>query len=165
MSLQLPGVLASLLSAISGMKWPEGSETTTFDNGKKWMEYCQQVEQCIDRIEQIVGTVLNNNQGPAMEAFSKDFRAAEGVLDVVKKLAQAGNVLGAILMVVGAIIICLKGVFIANLASCLATIQAAIAAAPATYGASLSWIPPAKQLCAQLLEQGVGMALQKIMAG
>lgn len=164
MGLQIPGILASLLSAVSGMKWPEGDETKTFDNGKKWMEYCQQVEQCVGKIEQIVGGVLQNNKGPAMEAFSKDFRSAQGVLDVVKKLAQAGNVLGAILMVVGAIIICLKGVFIANLISCLAQIQAALAAAAATFGASLAWIPIAKQLCAMLLEQAVGMAIQKVVA-
>jgi len=67
-------------------------------------------------------------------------------------------------MVVGAVIICLKGVFIANLISCLAQIQAAIAAAAATFGASLAWIPIAKQICSMLLEQAVGMAIQKVMA-
>ncbi len=165
MGLTLPAPLAALLSMVSGQKWPEGDETKTFDNGKKWMEYCQQVEQCIQKIEGVVNTVLQNNKGPAMDAFAKDFRSAQGVLDVVKKLAQAGNVLGAILMVVGAVMIVLKGVFIANLIATLIQINAALAAAVPTFGASLAQIPIAKMICQMLLEQGVGMAVQKVMAG
>ena len=165
MGLMLPGWLTPLLNALGGIKWPEGDETKTFTNGQKWMEYCSQVEQCIGKIESVVNNVLQNNQGPAMESFARDFRAAQGVLDVVKKIAQAGNVLGGIMMVVGAVMIAIKGVFIVNLVATMAQITAALAAAVPTFGASLSWIPIAKQICTMLLQEALGMAVQKVMAG
>ena len=61
--------------------------------------------------------------------------------------------------------IALKGVFIVNLVATMAQITAALAAAVPTFGASLSWIPIAKQICTMLLQEALGMAVQKVMAG
>lgn len=164
MAVMLPGELSYLLNMM-GFEWPEGNEDTVFDYANRWMSYADEVGGSNELAGQAEQHVLANNEGPAMEAFMAKFNEADGVKDVAQKLALAGNISGGCLLFVGGLIIALKIAFVVNLAILAYQIAMAVAAAAATFGASMAWIPVAKEICRRLLEFALNMLLEQLMGG
>ena len=62
-------------------------------------------------------------------------------------------------------IIALKVAFVVNLVALAVQIATAVASAAVTFGASLAWIPVAKEIARRLLELALNLALEHLMGG
>ncbi len=164
MAVMLPGEVSYLLNML-GFEWPEGNEDKIFSYAGRWMSYAGEVGAANELAGQSKAHALSRNVGPAMEAFQKAFDEIDGVKDVAEKLAMAGTITGGCLLVVGGIVIALKIAFVVNLVMLAIQIAQAVAAAAATFGASLAWIPIAKEIARRLLELALNLALEKILGG
>ena len=164
MAIMLPGEVSYLLNML-GFEWPEGNEDRIFDYATRWMTYAGEVGSANQLAGQAKTHVLTNNSGPAMTAFQQAFDEAEGVRDVAEKLALAGTLTGGCLLLVGVAVIALKIAFVVNLVLLAIQIAEAVAAAAATFGASLAWIPIAKEIARRLLELALNLAIEKLMGG
>ena len=76
---------------------------------------------------------------------------------------KAAKITGTCLLVIGAAILVLKIISIIDLSVFCAKFWAAIAAIPATYGASLGWIPPAQAICKTAVKLAIEMAAKKVL--
>ena len=164
MAIMLPGEVSYLLNML-GFEWPEGNEDRIFDYATRWMTYAGEVGSANQLAGQAKTHALTNNFGPAMTAFQQAFDEAEGVRDVAEKLALAGTLTGGCLLLVGVAVIALKIAFVVNLVLLAIQIAEAVAAAAATFGASLAWIPIAKEIARRLLELALNLAIEKLMGG
>lgn len=164
MAIMLPGEVSYLLNML-GFEWPEGNEDRIFDYATRWMTYAGEVGSANQLAGQAKIHALTNNSGPAMTAFQQAFDEAEGVKDVAEKLALAGTLTGGCLLLVGVAVIALKIAFVVNLVLLAIQIAEAVAAAAATFGASLAWIPIAKEIARRLLELALNLAIEKLMGG
>ncbi|WP_278694097.1 hypothetical protein [Arachnia propionica] len=164
MAIMLPGEVSYLLNML-GFEWPEGNEDRIFDYATRWMTYAGEVGSANQLAGQAKTHALTNNSGPAMTAFQQAFDEAEGVRDVAEKLALAGTLTGGCLLLVGVAVIALKIAFVVNLVLLAIQIAEAVAAAAATFGASLAWIPIAKEIARRLLELALNLAIEKLMGG
>lgn len=162
MAIMLPGEVSYLLNML-GFEWPEGNEDTVFSYAQEWMSYGASVGEVVTLSRAAEAHALDNNTGPAMEAFRADFNDTEGIADVAQKLALAGNITGGCLLLIGGMIIALKIAFVVNLVSLAIQIAQAVAAAAATFGASLAWIPVAREICRRLIEFAINLAVEKLM--
>lgn len=164
MAVMLPGEVSHLLNML-GFEWPEGNEDKVFDYGSRWMAFSGEAGESNELSSQAAQHALASNNGPAMEAFQKSFDDLEGVKDVATKLATAGNLTGGCLLLIGGVIIALKVAFVVNLVALAVQIASAVAAAVPTFGASLAWIPVAKEIARRLLELALNLALEHLMGG
>ena len=164
MAIMLPGEVSYLLNML-GFEWPEGNEDRIFDYATRWMTYAGEVGSANQLAGQAKPHALTNNSGPAMTAFQQAFDEAEGVRDVAEKLALAGTLTGGCLLLVGVAVIALKIAFVVNLVLLAIQIAEAVAAAAATFGASLAWIPIAKEIARRLLELALNLAIEELMGG
>lgn len=164
MAVMLPGEVSYLLNML-GFEWPEGNEDKVFDYGSRWMAFSGEAGESNHLSTQAAQHALGTNNGPAMEAFQKSFDDLEGVKDVATKLTTAGNLTGGCLLLIGAVIIALKVAFVVNLVALAVQIATAVASAAVTFGASLAWIPVAKEIARRLLELALNLALEHLMGG
>lgn len=164
MAVMLPGEVSYLLNML-GFEWPEGNEDTVFSYGQRWMSFAGEASASTAASDQAARFATASSQGPAMEAFQKSFDEVEGVKDVATKLSLAATITGGCLFAVGAIIIALKIAFVVNLVILAIQIAEAVAAAAATFGASLAWIPIAKEIASRLLQLALNLALEQLMGG
>ncbi len=164
MAVMLPGEVSYLLNML-GFEWPEGNEDRVFDYASRWMAFAGEAGAANQLGEQAAQHAVQRNAGPAMDAFRESFEQVEGVRDVATRLATAGNLTGGCLLAVGAIIIALKVAFVVNLVALAVQIASAVSAAAVTFGASLAWIPVAKETARRLLELALNLALEQLMGG
>lgn len=162
MSINLPGILVQFIN-MCGFEFPEGSETEILQWASKWQRFSEAVTQLVETTTRAADYVKQNNQGPAVDAFSSNFEGENSPLDVSKNLSKAATITGTCLMLIGAAILVLKILMIVDLSVFAAKFWAAIAAIPPTFGGSLSWIPPAQALCQKLIKIGIEMAAQKVL--
>lgn len=164
MAVMLPGEVSYLLN-ILGFEWPEGNEDKVFEWAGDWAQFGGQIEGVVAEADGAARLALDRNQGQAMAAFKAAYDDVEGVRSVARDLAVAGNITGACLVLVAGAIIALKIAFVVNLVSLAIQIASAVAAAAATFGASLAWIPVAKEICRRLLTLAINLALEKLLGG
>lgn len=162
MSINLPGALVQFIN-MAGFEFPEGQETEILQWAQKWQRFSNAVTQLVETTTRAADYVKQNNQGPAVSAFTNNFEGDSSPLDVSKNLSKAATVTGTCLMVIGAAILVLKILMIVDLSVFAAKFWAAIAAIKPTFGGSLSWIPPAQALCQKLIKIGIEMAAQKVL--
>ena len=164
MAIMLPGEVSYLLNMI-GFEWPEGNEDKIFEWSGRWMSYAGEVDGSSELAKKAASHALENNVGKAMEAFNTMFNESEGVADIAQKLGTAGYVIGGCLIAIGVAVIALKIAFVVNLISLAIQIAEAVAAAAVTFGASLAWIPIAREICKRLIEFAINFAVNKLMGG
>lgn len=160
----LPGEVSYLLNML-GFEWPEGNEDKIFSYAGDWMSYAGEVDGPRSTADGAAKFAVENNTGPGLRAFMKELDQAEGVKEVAEKLAMAGNIAGGVLLLVGALVIALKIAFVVNLVALAIQIATAVASAAVTFGASMAWVPIAKEICRRLLEFALNMVLEKLMGG
>lgn len=163
MSINLPGVLVQFIN-MCGFEFPEGQETEILQWASKWQRFSDAVTRLVQTSTEAADYVKSRNEGPAVTAFVANFEGDNSPKDVSENLSKAASVTGTCLLVIGAAILVLKILMIVDLAVFAAKFWAAIAAIPATFGASLGWIPPAQMLCQNLIKIGIEMAAKKVLA-
>ncbi|NHB85552.1 hypothetical protein G7085_15605 [Tessaracoccus sp. HDW20] len=162
MSINLPGAL-TMFTQLIGFTFPEGRETEIMEWAVKWQRFSDAVTKLVDTTQRAADHVLEHNQGAAREAFSANFEGDSSPLDVSRNLSKAAKVTGTCLLVIGAAILVLKIISIVDLSVFCAQYWSAIAAIPATYGASLGWIPPAQAICKSAVEMAIEAAAEKVL--
>ncbi len=162
MSINLPGAL-TMFTQLIGFTFPEGQETEIMQWAVKWQRFADAVTKLVDTTQRAADHVQQNNRGAAVDAFTGNFEGANSPLDVSENLSKAAKVTGTCLLVIGAAILVLKIIAIIDLSVFCAKYWAAIAAIPATYGASLGWIPPAQAICRSAVQVAVETAAKKVL--
>jgi len=161
-SINLPGAL-TMFTQLIGFTFPEGRETEIMEWAVKWQRFSDAVTRLVDTTQKAADHVRSNNQGAAAEAFAANFEGTSSTLDVSENLSKAAKVTGTCLLVIGAAILVLKIISIVDLSVFCAQYWSAIAAIPATYGASLGWIPPAQAICKSAVEMAIEVAAKKVL--
>lgn len=164
MAVMLPPELSRFLNMI-GFEWPEGNEDKVFDWGNAWLSYAGEVGSAHGTAQSARDHVGSNNEGPAIEAFLAHFNEPNQLEDVGTNLATAATICGGCLFVVGAAIIALKIAFVVNLVTLAIQVASAIAAAAATFGASMAWIPVARLIAQRAIEFAINLGVEKLLGG
>lgn len=162
MSITLPGAL-TMFTQLIGFKFPEGQETEIMQWAQKWQRFSDAVTKLVESTQKAADYVKDNNQGAAQTAFTQNFEGKNSPKDVSENLSKAAKITGTCLLVVGAAILVLKIISIVDLSVFCAKYWSAIAAIPATYGASLGWIPPAQAICKSAVQMAIEMAAKKVL--
>lgn len=162
MSITLPGAL-TMFTKLIGFTFPEGKETEIMQWAQKWQGFADAVTKLVDAADKAAAEVKNNNQGAAVEAFTSNYESKNSPKDVSQNLSKAAKITGTCLLVIGAAILVLKIISIVDLSVFCAQYWSAIAAIPATYGASLGWIPPAQAICKSAVQMALELAAKKVL--
>lgn len=162
MAIMLPSEVSYLLNML-GYEWPEGNEDTIFSWGGRWMSYAGEVDGSAQLASSAHDFVVGANEGSAVKAFSAAFKDGEGIEKTAHDLGSAGNVIGGVLYEMGAVVIALKIVVVVQLVLLAIQIAEAVAAAAATFGASLAWIPVAKIIASKAIEFGINYAIGQLL--
>lgn len=162
MSINLPQVLTQFLNMV-GFQFPEGKETEIIQWAEKWQRFSDAVTQLVETTSKASAMVKQENSGPAVEAFSANFEDSGSPKDVSENLSKAAKITSTCLLVIGAAILVVKILMIVDLSVFAAQFWAAIAAIPATFGASMGWIPPAQLICQKAIGMGIEVAAKKVL--
>ena len=158
----LPGELERLLNDL-GFNWPEIDEERLFELGQAWTAYGGQLQQISGDAQKAAEEVWSGNSGPAIEAFKARWEHEKSPAQILQKGATAGHVLGAVLMVCGAVVLALKINVIVQLVILLMEIIEALATAPETFGASLLEIPVFKEIQQKIINAIINEAINAIL--
>jgi hypothetical protein len=161
-ALQLPGQLAHFLNVI-GYKWPESDETKLFEMGQKWTKFGTDLNQVLDTAEKGASQVWSENQGKDIAKFADHWKHSDGPAKILHDAAKAAQIIGTGMCVISAIILALKTQMIVQLVQLMIQTLQAIAAAAATWGASLSWIPIYNQITSKLVGMIIDQVVQKLL--
>ncbi|POM26740.1 hypothetical protein BTM25_11460 [Actinomadura rubteroloni] len=164
MGLQLPGELRSLLSML-GYNWPEADETKLMEMGNAWLRFASSHGGPLGEVDSHAQRVWSANRGDDIEAFQKSWNDGESGRTNLQDFTTAANIIGAGLMVCGAIVLALKINVIVQLTLLAIEIAQAIATAGPSFGATLAEIPIFKEITGAVIDQLIDMALQAILNG
>jgi hypothetical protein len=160
--IDIPGELADLLNEL-GYTWPKSDETQIFELAQEWIALGNQLAPIAGEAARVVDGLGPGNQGPAMTAFQEKWGGDKAAVNVLRNGATGATVLGAALLVCGAVVLALKINVIVQLTILLIEIIQAIATAAATFGASLLEVPVFKKIADMLInfliDQAVGVVL------
>jgi len=162
MGMQLPGELISLLGML-GYEWPESDEESIFNLAGEWTGMADQISGRVESLEAAARTLLDNNSGLEIDAFRGEWEDDESA---VRNIADAGDPVNLItigLTVTAGLILALKIQVIIQLALLAFQIAQAIATAVVTFGASLLQIPIFKTITGFIIDQLMGMAIDKVL--
>lgn len=162
MGLELPGELRPFLDLI-GVAWPESDETALFELGQTWIQFGEVLGGAVDETRQAVQAVIDQNQGPAVEAFAAWWNAAGSPASVLTPGQPAAMTLGTALIACAGLVLALKIQTIVQLIILAVQIAQAAAAAVATFGASLAGIPVFRAITKLIVEQLQDMVVQELL--
>jgi uncharacterized protein YukE len=162
--MQLPGELISLLGVL-GFEWPESDEESMFKLAGEWTGMADQLSGKIEALQSAARTLLENNQGAHIDAFQNEWESHESSPSNLADAGDPANELNIGLTVMAGIILALKIQVIVQLAILAFQIAQAIAFAAVTFGASLVQIPIFKEITGLIIDQLMGMAIDRILNG
>lgn len=162
--LQLPSELVSLLD-ILGHKWPEADESKLIEMGHSFVKFGEKLGGIIADAKTKAATVWTEGEGKDIDAFKKWWTDSDSPVAVLSDGCKAATVAGTGMMICGAIVLVLKLAITGQLVTLAIQIAQAIAAAVATWGASLSEIPIFQQTSRQIIGKLIDEVLTKLMNG
>ncbi|MFC5746008.1 hypothetical protein [Actinomadura rugatobispora] len=160
----LPGELTGLLSML-GYDWPESDEEALFRMGGDWVGFAGNLGVPVGEAETQAAQIWTGNMGEGIDAFRTAFTQEDAPVPALKDAGTAGAIIGAALMVCGAIVLALKINVIIQLIMLAIQIAQAIATAAVTFGASLLQIPLFKIISGIIIDQLINLTLQAIFNG
>jgi hypothetical protein len=160
----LPGELTGLLSML-GYDWPQSDEEQLFKMGGDWLGFAGKLGGPVGEAEAQAAQIWTGNMGEGIDAFRKAFTQEDAPAPSLKDAGTAATIIGAALMVCGAIVLALKINVIIQLIMLAFQIAQAIATAAVTFGASLLEIPIFKIITGIIIDQLIDLALQAILNG
>nr|WP_030156560.1 hypothetical protein [Glycomyces sp. NRRL B-16210] len=164
MGMQLPSELIGLLGML-GYDWPESDEESLFNLAGEWTGMADQLAGRVESLQSAARTLLENNQGAQVDAFQREWEAEESSPASLAEAGDPANVLNIGLTVMAGIVLTLKIQVIVQLAILAFQIAQAIAFAAVTFGASLAQIPIFKTITGIIIDQLMGLAIDKVLNG
>ncbi|WP_369807676.1 hypothetical protein [Glycomyces sp. NRRL B-16210] len=162
--MQLPSELIGLLGML-GYDWPESDEESLFNLAGEWTGMADQLAGRVESLQSAARTLLENNQGAQVDAFQREWEAEESSPASLAEAGDPANVLNIGLTVMAGIVLTLKIQVIVQLAILAFQIAQAIAFAAVTFGASLAQIPIFKTITGIIIDQLMGLAIDKVLNG
>ncbi|GAA2273243.1 hypothetical protein GCM10009853_028810 [Glycomyces scopariae] len=162
MGLQLPSELITLLGML-GYEWPESDEESLFNLAGEWTGMADQIGGRVENLQAAARTLLENNTGAHVDAFQAEWEGHESAPSNLADAGDPANMLNIGLTVMAAIVLALKIQVIVQLAILAFQIAQAIAFAALTFGASLAQIPIFKTITGVIIDQLMGMAIDRVM--
>jgi hypothetical protein len=162
--MQLPSELIGLLGVL-GFEWPESDEESMFTLAGEWTGMADQIAGKVESLQSAAVTLLENNSGAHIDAFQKEWEAAESSPATLANSGDPAYKLNVGLTVMAGIVLALKIQVIVQLAILAFQIAQAIAFAAVTFGASLLQIPIFKEIAGLVIDQLMGMAIERILNG
>lgn len=163
MGMQLPSELISLLSAL-GYDWPESDEESLFNLAGEWTAMADQIAGRVESLNAAAKTLVDNNTGAQIDAFSAEWEGPESAVLSIADSADPNNKVNIALTVVAGLVLALKIQVIIQLAILAFQIAQAIAFAAVTFGASLAQIPIFKTITGVIIDQLLGMAIDRMLS-
>lgn len=161
-SLTIPGQLADLLNML-GYTWPKSKEGQMFELGQEWMDFGGKLKQIHGQTVPHAETVTLENMGADIEAFKKKWMDKDAGAKVVEDGGTGAMVVGGGLFVAAGLVLALKIAVIVQLTILAIQIASAIAAAAATFGASMAWIPVAKKIASMAIELAIDQVINALL--
>jgi len=162
MGLQLPGELTTFLNII-GYKWPQADEEKLFDVGKTMMGFSDKLKTVSDDAKNAATKVISDLKGQDINSFADHWQHQDGPVKVLGDSSTASKLLGAGMTICAAIVLALKVQVIIQLVTLAIQTAQAIAAAVATFGASLAEIPVFQQICRTIVGQLLDAVIGKLL--
>lgn len=163
MAVMLPPEVSWLLNALN-FEWPEANEDTLYEWGGAWQEFTGTVDAHRADLETAKQSVVARNAGAGVAAFQQRLGEPGEIEDLMQKFGTGGQVAGGLMYVCAGLVVALKITVVVQLVSLAMQIASAIAAAPATFGASAAWIPIGKQITSRLISLAITTILEIILA-
>ena len=161
MTLQIPGPL-QWLAYLTGSEWPQGDESAMFRIAQYWRDSADELAELIPELNRVRHQTSSVLSGATADAAAENFRLLFDGDYSVDKLADAMSALGELCKNAGTEIEYTKLQIITSLAIAGAEIAYAIACAPATFGGSLSWIPPIEAITLATVRVLVSQLLKRL---
>lgn len=162
MGMQLPSELIGLLGML-GYEWPESDEESIFNLAGEWTGMADQIAGRVETLNSAAKTLLENNSGEEIESFRGEWEDDESAVRNIADAADPTNMITIGLTVTAGLILALKIQVIIQLALLAFQIAQAIATAAVTFGASLLQIPIFKTITGIIIDQLLGMAIDKVL--
>jgi SepF-like predicted cell division protein (DUF552 family) len=162
MGLQLPSELTGLLSML-GYDWPESDEESIFNLAGEWTGMADQISGRVESLNAAANTLLENNMGAEIDAFKEEWEDAESAVRNIADAVDPTNLINIGLTITAGLILALKVQVIVQLVMLAFQIAQAIATAAVTFGASLAQIPIFKMITGLIIDQLIGMAIDKVL--
>ncbi len=160
--LDLPGGLVTLLSDL-GYLWPDADEVRLNQLGQAWIDLQGTLDRHLQDANAAAARVWTENSGTDIDAFRATWSKAESAVDTLNRDATGVAVVGAIVLVCGAVVLMLKIWVIAQLVMLAVAIVQAIATAPFTFGASLLEIPVFKEIIGRAINLLISRAMAVLL--
>lgn len=164
MGLDIPSELAGLLSML-GYEWPESDEESIFNLAGEWTGMADQISGKVESLNAAAKTLIENNIGADIDAFSEEWEDAESAARNIADAADPTNIINIGLTIAAGIVLALKVQVIVQLVMLAFQIAQAIATAAVTFGASLVQIPIFKTITGIIVDQLIGMAIDMVLNG
>ncbi|WP_396934194.1 toxin glutamine deamidase domain-containing protein, partial [Mycolicibacterium sp.] len=162
MGIEIPPGL-QWVSYLTGSEWPQGDETAMRRIGDYWRDAASDLSDLIPDLNRVRSETMSVLMGETADAAEEQFAMLFDGDYSVDKLSQAMSALGDLADGAGTEIEYTKLQIITSLAIAAAEIAWALAAAPETFGGSLSLIPPAEAATIMTVRQLVMMLLRQLL--
>jgi hypothetical protein len=164
MGLQLPPPLIELLGVL-GYDWPESDEESMFRLAGEWTGMADQIGGRVESLQAAARTLLENNSGGQIDAFRNEWEGEESAPANIAGAGDPSNMINIGLTVLAGIVLALKIQVIVQLTILAIQIAWAIATAAFTFGASLAQIPIFRAITGMIIDQLMGLAINKVLNG
>ncbi|MFI6389144.1 hypothetical protein ACIBHY_23840 [Nonomuraea sp. NPDC050547] len=164
MGMQPPAGLGKVMYSL-GRHWPMTDEEYLFKIGLAWMALGRDMGTAVNKSETPAAGVWAEQKGDGVTAFRQAWNAGDSPQGNLRDGTTGAGVIGLGLMVLAAIVLILKINFIVQLIQLVIQLQIAIAAAPATMGASTARMPIIMEITGRLLDLCVTIAMNGVIGG
>ncbi|WP_026932264.1 hypothetical protein [Glycomyces tenuis] len=163
MGMQLPSELIGLLGML-GYEWPESDEESLFNLAGEWTAMADQISDRLESLDAAASTLVDNNLGAQIDAFRAEWDGPESAVRSIAEAIDPNNEVNVGLTMAAGLVLALKIQVIVQLALLAFQIAQAIATAAVTFGASLAQIPIFKQITGMIIDQLIGMAIDRLLS-
>ena len=161
MGMTLPSELGSLLNLL-GYKWPEGDEQKIFEMGQRWSDFGGTLNEVAQAGDQAASVVWSGNTGANIDAFASHWKDNDGPARILRDGGTAASLVGTGMTICAGIMLVLKVNVIVQLTTLAIQIMQAMAAAVATFGASLSEIPIFQQITREIVSELIQQVISRL---
>ncbi|MEW9555629.1 hypothetical protein [Nonomuraea sp. NPDC050783] len=164
MGMKLPTGLAKFMNA-TGRQWPMSDEEKLLRMGQAWLGLSGDVGRLTGDAATFAAGTWAAQKGGGVEAARKSWEADDSAHKNLLDGLTGADIVGLGLMVCAAIVLVLKVNFIVQLIQLAVQLFEAMAAAPATMGASTLRVPVLMEITGRLLDLCITMAMNGVMGG
>lgn len=162
--MQLPGGLGKFLN-MSGRHWPMSDEERLLKMGLAWLGLSGDMGRLAGGAAVAAAGTWAAQEGDSIQAARGVWEAADSPHKNLVDGLTGADIIGLGLMVCAAIVLVLKVNFIVQLIQLAVQLFQAMAAAPATMGASTLQVPVLMEITGRLLDLCVTVAMNGVMGG